>query len=90
MLTILLFLHLMTEPVKDPTPTVTPAEQIQLLIAQREELMAENAYLKKTLARIDVVNTLAAGWNARGCILISKPDGTLDCKKPEEKKEIRK
>ena len=71
-------------------PKVTDAEQIELLIVQRDELATENAALKAKLARINKVNALAQGWNARGCEVISKPDGTLDCKKPEEKKEVKK
>lgn len=82
---------LMTDPIKTPpAPTVTPEEQIEILLVQRDELAAENAALKAKLARIDKVNKLAEGWNARGCVVISKPDGTLDCKKPEEKKEVKK
>jgi hypothetical protein len=77
----LLFLLLMTDaPKAAEPPKVTDAEQIELLIVQRDELATENAALKAKLARIDKVNHLSAAWTARGCEVIGKPDGTLDCK----------
>lgn len=85
-------LLLAAEVPKAPTPAVTPEEQIEILLVQRNELTAENAFLKAKLARIDKVNALAESWNARGCVVIGKPDGTLDCKLPApvEKKDEKK
>lgn len=86
---LILMLGLMTDPPKvEASPRVTDAEQIEVLLIQRNELAAEVAFLKAKLARIDKVNEKAEAWNARGCIVVSKPDGTLDCRPggPEVKK----
>ncbi len=77
---LIFMLGLMTDPPKVEAPKVTDAEQVEILIVQRNELAAENAFLKAKLARIDKVNALAEAWNSRGCVVISRPDGTLDCK----------
>ena len=70
-----------------PPPTVTDAEQIQVLLLQRAELVAQNLAQQRRIERMDAMNRMVDEWNKRGCKIEVTEVGLLRCaeKKSDEK-----